>query len=128
MLKKQKIISHFVGLNGIGGVQSNFVEYINNIELSTSEYQHKVYTTGDVDSNYRLTYEVFNIRKISNLYALMVDIVSRDVIVHFYNNLSSFKVKCGSLYSMSSFLYFLKMFFIFSASSFFILICISLYG
>ena len=88
----KKVISHFVGLSGIGGVQSNFIEYMNNLELHPSKYHHKVYTIGDIDSYYRLSSDVLNIRKISNLYRLILDIVSRDVIVHFYNNLSSSKV------------------------------------
>ena len=88
----KKVISHFVGLSGIGGVQSNFIEYMNNLELHPSKYHHKVYTTGDIDSYYQLPSDVLNIRKISNLYRLVLDIVSRDVIVHFYNNLSSSKV------------------------------------
>jgi glycosyltransferase involved in cell wall biosynthesis len=88
----RKIISHFVGLSGIGGVQSNFIEYMNNIVLHPSKYHHKVYTFGSVDSYYQLTYDVLDIRKISNLYRLILDIVSKDVVVHLYNNLSSFKV------------------------------------
>ncbi len=90
--KKPKIISHFVGLSGIGGVQSNFAEYMRNIELHPSKYQHKIYTVGDIDVYYQITDNVFDIRKISNLYKLVLDVVSKDVIVHFYNNLSSFKV------------------------------------
>lgn len=88
----RKIISHFVGLSGIGGVQSNFIEYMNNIVLHPSKYHHKIYTFGSVDSYYQLTNDVLDIRKISNLYRLILDIVSKDVVVHLYNNLSSFKV------------------------------------
>jgi glycosyltransferase involved in cell wall biosynthesis len=88
----RKIISHFVGLSGIGGVQSNFIEYMNNIVLNPSKYHHKVYTFGSVDSYYQLTNDVLDIRKISNLYRLILDIVSKDVVVHLYNNFSSFKV------------------------------------
>ena len=69
--KNQKIISHFVGLSGIGGVQSNFIEYMKNIELHPSKYHHKIYTIGDVDSYYQLTNDVLNIKKISNLYKLI---------------------------------------------------------
>jgi glycosyltransferase involved in cell wall biosynthesis len=89
---KQKLISHFVGLSGIGGVQSNFVEYMKNVELHNSRYQHRVYTVGSVDPHYQITNNVLDIRKISNLYKLILDIVSKNTIVHFYNNLSSFKV------------------------------------
>ena len=90
--KQYKTIVHFVGLSGIGGVQSNFIEYMKNIELHPSKYHHKIYTIGDVDSYYQLTNDVLNIKKISNLYKLISDVVSKNVIVHFYNNLSSFKV------------------------------------
>ena len=90
--KKQKIVSHFVGLSGVGGDQSNFIEYMNNIKLHPSKYKHKVYTIGSVDSCYRLDIDVLDIKKVSNLYKLALDIISKGVIVHFYNNLSSLKV------------------------------------
>ena len=89
---KKIIISHFVGLNGIGGVQSNFVEYMESVESNNSKYKHRVYTIGCVDPHYHITSNVLDIRKISNLYKLILDLVSKNVIVHFYNNLSSFKV------------------------------------
>jgi len=92
MLKKQKIISHFVGLSGVGGVQSNFVDYMKNIELYPSGYIHKIYTIGDVDAHYQFVSDILDVRKISNLSRLILDVVSRDITVHFYNNLSSFKV------------------------------------
>jgi glycosyltransferase involved in cell wall biosynthesis len=88
----RKIIAHFVGLSGIGGVQSNFVAYMKNIKLHPSKYQHKVYTVGNIDLQYQFSNNILNIKKISNLYKLILDLISRDVIVHFYNNLSSFKV------------------------------------
>ena len=89
---KRKTISHFVGLNGIGGVQSNFIEYMKNIDLNHSRYNHKVYTIGNIDSSYKLSNSALDIRKTFNLCRLILDIVSKDVIVHFYNNLSSFKL------------------------------------
>jgi len=92
ILKKQRIISHFIGLSGIGGVQSNFVEYMKNTKSHTSEYRHRIYTIGDVDAYYQFDSDVLDIRKISNLSRLILDVVSRNIIVHFYNNLSSFKV------------------------------------
>jgi len=87
-------ISHFVGLSGIGGVQRNFVEYINNQITSESdgEFLHKVYTLGDVDCQYKILVEVYDIRKLKNLFSLVMDIISRKKIVHFYNNLASLKV------------------------------------
>jgi glycosyltransferase involved in cell wall biosynthesis len=90
--QKQKIISHFVGLSGIGGVQSNFVEYMKSLELHQSKYRHRVYTFGHVDSHYQFVNDILDIRKLSNLYKLILDIVSAGAIVHFYNNLSSLKV------------------------------------
>jgi glycosyltransferase involved in cell wall biosynthesis len=92
MSYKKQTIAHFIGLSGIGGVQSNFIEYMRDIELHPSKYHHKVYTIGSIDAHYKYVDNVFDIRKISNLYKLMLDIVSQNVIVHFYNNLSSFKV------------------------------------
>jgi len=85
-------ISHFVGLSGIGGVQRNFVEYLNTALTHNIQFSHKVYTLGDVDNQYNLPIEVLDIRKIGNFLRLVKDISSKDTIVHFYNNLSSIKV------------------------------------
>ena len=91
-MHQKKVVSHFVGLSGIGGVQSNFSEYMSHISLYPSRYCHRVYTIGSVDSQYKIVNNVLDIRKISNLFRLVLDIISNRVIVHFYNNLSSFKV------------------------------------
>ena len=87
-------VSHFVGLSGVGGVQKNFVEYISaqNILRSSNHFLHKVYTLGDIDQQYTLPIKVYNIRKLKFFFALVLDIISRRKIVHFYNNLTSFKV------------------------------------
>ena len=85
-------ISHFVGLSGIGGVQRNFLEYINNQMLSESELLHKVYTLGKIDTQYKMPIKVYNIKKLKNLLSLILDIISRKKIVHFYNNLTSLKM------------------------------------
>jgi glycosyltransferase involved in cell wall biosynthesis len=85
-------ISHFVGLSSIGGVQRNFVEYINNSIKLNDRLSHKVYTLGEVDPQYRISVKVYNIKKFKNLLSLILDIVSRNRIVHFYNNLISLKV------------------------------------
>jgi glycosyltransferase involved in cell wall biosynthesis len=85
-------ISHFVGLSGIGGVQRNFVEYLNIALTHDIQFCHKVYTLGEVDNQYKMPIEVLDIRKIRNFIQLIKDMSSKDTIVHFYNNLSSFKV------------------------------------
>ena len=85
-------VSHFVGLSGVGGVQRNFVEYINNQTTSSNSLSHKVYTLGEVDSQYKIPVEVYDIKNLRNLFSLILDIVSRKKIVHFYNNLTSLKV------------------------------------
>ena len=90
--KYKVLVSHFVGFSGVGGVQRNFVEYINNQFILESGLIHKVYTLGDVDSQYKILVKVHNIRKMRNLFLLMLDIVSRKRIVHLYNNLTSLKV------------------------------------
>jgi len=90
--KRKIFISHFVGLSGIGGVQRNFLEYINNQVISESKFVHKVYTLGEIDPQYKLLVEVYNIRKLTNLLLLILDMISRRKIVHFYNNLSSLKM------------------------------------
>ena len=85
-------VSHFVGLSGVGGVQRNFVEYINNRATLEGDVFHKVYTLGEVDLQYKMSIKIYDIRELKNLFALIVDIVSRNKIVHFYNNLTSLKV------------------------------------
>jgi glycosyltransferase involved in cell wall biosynthesis len=87
-------VSHFVGLSGIGGVQRNFMEYINNKNVSglDSGLSHKIYTLGVVDSQYKLLVDVHDIREFKNLFSLMMDIVSKNKVVHFYNNLTSLKM------------------------------------
>lgn len=85
-------ISHFVGLSGIGGVQRNFLEYINSQIILESELSHKVYSLGRVDFQYKLPIEVYDIKKIKNLLLLVIDITSKKNIVHFYNNLTSLKM------------------------------------
>jgi glycosyltransferase involved in cell wall biosynthesis len=85
-------ISHFVGLSGIGGVQRNFVEYIVNAQSKHDKFKHRLYTIGGVDPEYQTEVKILNIKKIQNLFLLIVDLISRKTIVHFYNNLSSTKV------------------------------------
>jgi glycosyltransferase involved in cell wall biosynthesis len=85
-------VSHFVGLSGVGGVQRNFVEYINHQATSEYRLKHKVYTLGKVDLQYQLHVDIYDIRKLKNLFSLILDIVSRHRIVHLYNNLTSLKV------------------------------------
>ena len=87
-------VSHFVGLRGVGGVQSNFVEYINYVvkfKLNDG-LKHKVYTLGEVDKQYNLFINVLNIKKPRNFTSLILDIISKKTIVHFYNNLTSLKL------------------------------------
>jgi len=85
-------ISHFVGLSGVGGVQRNFVEYMNYQDSSNCKLIHKVYTLGKVDSQYKLPISVHDIRNPVNLISLIIDIVSKHKIVHMYNNLVSLKL------------------------------------
>jgi len=85
-------VSHFVGLSGIGGVQRNFAEYFNNQIKLESRLLHKVYTLGSVDAQYKIPVKIYDIRKLKNLLSLVLDIISRNRVVHFYNNLTSLKV------------------------------------
>ncbi len=85
-------ISHFVGLSGVGGVQRNFVEYINSQAASEGVLKHKVYTLGKVDSQYKVLFKIYDISELKNLISLILDICSKKKIVHFYNNLTSLKV------------------------------------
>jgi glycosyltransferase involved in cell wall biosynthesis len=85
-------VSHYVGLTGIGGVQSNFVEYLNYAINSDDRLKHTVYTLGQIDPQYKLPVDVLDIRHPKNFLALILDIISKKTIVHFYNNLTSLKV------------------------------------
>jgi glycosyltransferase involved in cell wall biosynthesis len=94
VVKNMIYVSHFVGMSGIGGVQRNFTEYLNSqAELGQlNNLLHKVYTLGEVDSQYILPVTVYNIKNPRNFISLVLDIISRKNIVHFYNNLTSFKM------------------------------------
>ena len=85
-------VSHFIGLRGVGGVQTNFTEYLNNEYFKKSNLAHKIYTFGSKDPEYVINRDVLDIRKFKNLCLFVKDIISRRTIVHFYNNLSSVKV------------------------------------
>jgi len=85
-------VSHYLGLTGVGGVQSNFVEYLENALESQDKINHKVYTLGGNDFQYNLPIKIYDIKSITNLLFLILDIISNDKIVHFYNNLTSLKV------------------------------------
>jgi len=87
-----KQVSHFVGLRGVGGVQKNFIEYLKDVKIRPSKFKHVIYTLGGIDIEYNYKFEILDIKKPSNLYLLIKDLVSKKVIVHFYNNLSSAKV------------------------------------
>jgi glycosyltransferase involved in cell wall biosynthesis len=84
-------VSHFVGLSGIGGVQKLFSEYIEDAK-NNHDFLHKVYTFGGVDNQYKTSFKVYNIVNPINLLKLVTDLIMPNRIVHFYNNLSSFKV------------------------------------
>jgi glycosyltransferase involved in cell wall biosynthesis len=87
-------ISHFVGLSGVGGVQRNFFEYINNQAMlgRDNRFIHKIYTLGKVDIEYSSSIDTHNIGKFKNFLMLVSDIVSKSRVVHFYNNLTSLKL------------------------------------
>jgi len=84
-------IAHFVGLKGIGGVQSQFLDFIN-YQNNPISIKHKIYTLGKVDCNYALNTQVLNILNPINFFLFLFDVISKDTINHFYNNLTSFKL------------------------------------
>jgi len=92
--KKIKV-SHFVGLGGIGGVQSNFLEFCKFLKKNNLLSNHRIYTLGKVDVEYqaKMQLKVFNILNLINFFKLIKDIVSSKVIFHSYNNLSSKKFR-----------------------------------
>lgn len=87
-------VSHFVGLSGVGGVQKNFIEYLKYIDSKPGNFHYKIYTLGEADSQYKseTSVNILNIKNVLNFLRLVKDLLSKDIIVHFYNNLSSFKV------------------------------------
>ena len=80
---KELKISHFVGLSGVGGVQKNFTEYLNYSDSRSDQLIHKVYTFGNTDPEYCLKVKVFDIRKISNQYLFIKDLISSKIIVNY---------------------------------------------
>ncbi len=85
-------VSHFVGLSGVGGVQRNFVEYLNYEVSIGNKKRHQVFTLGNVDPHYVLPVKVRDIRNLRYLIVLIWHVVSRKKIVHLYNNLTSIKL------------------------------------
>jgi glycosyltransferase involved in cell wall biosynthesis len=84
-------VSHFIGLSGIGGVQKTFSEYME-CAKNDINFSHKVYTLGNVDEQYKASFNTYNIANFINLLNLAFDLFLPSRVVHFYNNLSSFKV------------------------------------
>ena len=85
-----KKIVHVVSLQGIGGVQKNFLEYFKSIDVKEINL-HKVYIIGRkyklfLNDNFFSLYSFFNI--IRFLYYLR----SNKYIIHFYNNFGSIKL------------------------------------
>ena len=60
-------VCHIVGLSGVGGVQRNFVEYIECALEQENNYKHKVYSIGKSDSQYNLPIKFYKDRKSTRL-------------------------------------------------------------
>jgi len=93
MNKKKSLInvSHVVGLSGLGGVQRNFSEYIE-YASKIDDINHTIYSIGEAEDEYTLSMQARNIFRLKNFIKLIFDCLSGKNIVHFYNNLTSFKL------------------------------------
>ena len=86
-------VSHYVGLSGVGGVQRNFIEYLDYATKHDINIKHKVYTLGNVDKEYcPSNVKIKSIKSFFNFIIFIAEVISKNHIVHFYNNLTSAKV------------------------------------
>jgi len=85
-------VSHYIGLSGIGGVQRNFIEYINAAIKLDDRVCHEVFTHGEIDSQYPLHVKVHDVSGVIGFFTLIVRMCSKKEVVHIYNRLASFKI------------------------------------
>ena len=84
---KTKDIIHFLSLSGVGGVQQQFL-YFYNIAKQSKNFNHMVYSPTNVEQSF---YELKHYKTDSFLNRLWLihKFISKDYIVHYYNNLGS---------------------------------------
>lgn len=89
---KQKTVIHQLSLVGIGGVQTSFVPYIKQA-AEKSHYKHEIFSNFDIDSVYDdLPCSFYNLKYFASRIKFILGIISKNHIIHFYNNIGSRKL------------------------------------
>ena len=85
-----KIIVHVVSLQGLGGVQQNFLEFYNSLNGDEVK-NHKVFIIGKNNKKY-LKNNFYSLYSVKNLLLFLYYLRSKKYIIHFYNNFGSVKL------------------------------------
>lgn len=89
---KQKTVIHQLSLVGIGGVQTSFLPYIKKA-AEKSQYKHEIFSNYDIDSVYDdLPCSFYNLKYFASKIKFILGLISKNHIVHFYNNIGSQKL------------------------------------
>lgn len=89
---KQKTVIHQLSLVGIGGVQTSFLPYIKQAARK-SHYRHEIFSNFDIDSVYDdLPCSFYNLKYFTSKIKFIVGLISKNHIIHFYNNIGSQKL------------------------------------
>ena len=85
-----KKVIHQVSLSEIGGVQKSFFAYFNYL-LKKGDYHHLIYSSHELRENFaKLKNYHFNLKKsFLNKFKFIYFLLSKNYIIHFYNNLGS---------------------------------------
>ena len=89
---KQKTVIHQLSLVGIGGVQTSFLPYIKQA-AEKSQYKHEIFSNFDIDSVYDdLPCSFYNLKYFASKIKFILGLISKNHIIHFYNNIGSWKL------------------------------------
>ena len=83
-------VTHVLSLSAIGGVQKSFLPYFN-FALKESEFNHEICLTRSLGEDFSgaLSGNYYSLRTIKGFFRLLIQLNSKNHIVHFYNSLGS---------------------------------------
>ncbi len=94
MKNKNKTIIHQITFSAIGGIQNSFIPFFK-LNKFKSDFNHKIYGMHNIDPYFdeiKESYVNFN-NSLIEKFRFLFFIISRNYIVHFYNTLSSKKIR-----------------------------------
>jgi len=86
---KRKII-HIINLNGLGGVQKNFIEYYNSLEKN-KDFEHYLFCLKNDKSNL-IDKNLLYLNNINNILIFVKLLLNKNTILSIYNRIASFKL------------------------------------